>query len=257
MNYRCAVVFWDQLQLGIDGQGLNGAGSTPIFILDKIANDRLRSYLPDNSWWNHHAVAVAPTCGCIGRQIGHIDASVFASLGKTAVAFEKIRQHIRNQLCDRLCLTELDEVEFSILVKRLIQLRRHRDCDLHRYAVRQFAEFQFRHDDFLSFLVRPKHDILADNHAQRPSRTDGNGGLNVEILFDDALPSLVGRLLRGLFDRLDKIALAASERALLTDAKQRGHSNALQQRPSVIVDLVSKTGIPGGIGGRQVIDLYG
>lgn len=80
-----------------------------------------------------------------------------------------------------------------------------------------------------------------DDDAHRPSGTDGDGGLDVEILLDDALADLVGAFGHRPADRLDEVALVAAEGDLAADTERRGHRDALQQRPGVVIDLVLET----------------
>src|SRR3990167_5369255 len=69
--------------------------------------------------------------------------------------------------------------------------------------------------------IGPEHEILVDDHAQRPAGADGDGRLDVEVLLGDALAGLVDALLRRLPDGADKIAFRAAEAELRPDAKQR------------------------------------
>jgi len=78
--------------------------------------------------------------------------------------------------------------------------------------------------------------------------------LDVQILFHDPLSGGVGALSGGLADGFDKVAVVAAERDLCADAQQRGHGDALQQRPSVIIDFILQAGVTGWIGGRHIVD---
>ena len=96
-----------------------------------------------------------------------------------------------------------------------------------------------------------------NDNAQRPAGTDGDGRLDVEVLLNNALAGLIDILLGRFANRLDEIALLASERDLGADAQQSGQSHALQQRPGVVIDIIRQPGIAGGIGCGQIVDLDG
>src|SRR5258708_29258655 len=82
-----------------------------------------------------------------------------------------------------------------------------------------------------STLVRLKNQVLVNDDAQRPARTDRDRRLDVQVLLDGALAGRIGALRRRLSDRLHEIALRASKRGLGTDAKERREGDALQELP--------------------------
>ena len=71
----------------------------------------------------------------------------------------------------------------------------------------------------LSSAIGPEHEILVDDHAQRPTGADGDGRLDVEVSLGDALASAVGVLLGGFPQRPDQIALLTAEAELGADAE--------------------------------------
>ena len=61
-----------------------------------------------------------------------------------------------------------------------------------------------------------------NNNAKRPTGTDGDGRLDVEVLLDNALAGLIDVLLCRFANRLDEIALLAAKSDLGADAQQGG-----------------------------------
>src|SRR6185437_4745185 len=96
---------------------------------------------------------------------------------------------------------------------------RYGNRDLDRLAIGKLCEFQACHWDSPSAAVRPQHQILVNDDAQRPAGPDLDGWLDVEVLLRDLLTGLVDAVLRGFADRHQKIALTA-QREFGADAKQ-------------------------------------
>jgi len=65
--------------------------------------------------------------------------------------------------------------------------------------------------NFSSSAIGSEHHVLVDDDAKRPSGTDGDGGLDVEVALGDALADLISAILGGLADRLDEIVLLVAE----------------------------------------------
>src|SRR3546814_15523190 len=70
-----------------------------------------------------------------------------------------------------------------------------RDGNLDRRAVGQFVELEHGGSPFSAPTPGPERQILVNADAQRPSGANGDGGLEVEVLADDLLSGLAGRLL--------------------------------------------------------------
>src|SRR3546814_12266030 len=66
----------------------------------------------------------------------------------------------------------------------------------------------------------PERQILVNEDAQRPSGANGDGGLEVEVLADDLLSGLAGRLLGRLANGAHEIAFIVADRQFGADAKQ-------------------------------------
>ena len=98
-------------------------------------------------------------------------------------------------------------------MKLLIERGTDCDRDLDGLAIRQFAEFQFRHEFSPLAAVRPQHQVLVNDDAQRPTGPYFDRRLNIEVLLRDLLPGLIDAVLRRLTDGRDEIALlCAAER---------------------------------------------
>jgi hypothetical protein len=81
-------------------------------------------------------------------------------------------------------------------------------------------------------------------------RPDRQRQLNIEILLNDLLASLVEAIAGSAAQRGDDIAVAArtgGRSKLAANAKQRREQRGLEQGSPVIVNLVLKTGITGAI----------
>src|SRR3546814_2074506 len=100
----------------------------------------------------------------------------------------------------------------------------------------------------------PERQILVNEDAQRPSGANGDGGLEVEVLADDLLSGLAGRLLGRLANGAHEIAFIVADRQFGADAKQGRKPDALEQLPAMEVDLILEPGITGGIGGGPIVD---
>src|SRR3546814_7064568 len=95
----------------------------------------------------------------------------------------------------------------------------------------------------------------SDLDAQRPSGANGDGGLDVEVLGHYLLTGLGGGLLGRLTNGAHEIAFIVADRQFGADAKKGRKHDALEHLPAMEVDLIFKTGIAGGIGGGQIVDL--
>ena len=93
-----------------------------------------------------------------------------------------------------------------------------------------------------------------DNDAQRPSGADGDGGLDIEVAFGEALADLIDAVLGRLVDCLDEIAFLTTERQLGRNPKKRRERDALQKPPGMEVHPILEPGIAGRIRRRQVVD---
>jgi len=103
-----------------------------------------------------------------------------------------------------------------------LQLSKLSTSDFLERTVRQLGELEIGHDTSLSCLIGPReNEIAMDNDPQRPAGADGECRLHVEVLFDDALPGLIGALGRGLADRLDEAVLRIADGKLGIDAEER------------------------------------
>jgi hypothetical protein len=102
-------------------------------------------------------------------------------------------------------------------------------------------------------LVRFKHEVAVDDHAHRKPRPDCQRRLNVKIALNDFLSGLVQAIAGSTTERCDDITIAASAGGgtkFAADAKQRRQQRGLEQGAPMIVDLILKSRITGGVGAR-------
>lgn len=90
--------------------------------------------------------------------------------------------------------------------------------------------------------------------SDRGTGPDGDGRLDLKIAGCDLVSGAGHILLRGLTDRLDKIAFTG-EGDVRPDAEQCRYRDALEQRPGVEIDLVGEPGISRWIGCWHVVEL--
>ena len=131
--------------------------------------------------------------GCLFRCF---ELQLLSRLGEAAIAFQKRAEHERNQVRDGFNLSVFRTVDRRVVAQCLIEIGIERDRDLDRRSVGQLGELQFGHGPLLSSAIGLKDEVLVDNHAQRPAGPYGDGRLDVQVLLDDALASLIDALLR-------------------------------------------------------------
>src|SRR5690606_28206228 len=103
------------------------------------------------------------------------------------------------------------------------------------------------------FDWRCEHEIAMYDEPHRGARTDGDRRLDLKIAGCELVARARHILLRRFPDRLHKIAFAGEGEAR-ADAEERRDRHALEDRPSVEVDLVGEPGVAGGVGRRHVLD---
>src|SRR3546814_11568800 len=99
----------------------------------------------------------------------------------------------------------------------------------------------------------PERQILVNEDAQRPSGANGDGGLEVEVLADDLLSGLAGRLLGRLANGAHEIAFIVADRQFGADAKHGRKHAPLEQLPAIEVDTNLAPALTRGIGGGQPV----
>src|SRR3546814_10728722 len=100
-----------------------------------------------------------------------------------------------NEVGDFRLLTIGPGIDRGVVGERVGEIGHHRDGNLDRRAVGQFVELEHGGSPFSAPTPGPERQILVNEDAQRPSGANGDGGLEVEVLADDLLSGLAGRLL--------------------------------------------------------------
>jgi len=104
--------------------------------------------------------------------------------------------------------------------------------------------------------VRFEHQVTIDDHAHRKSRPDRQCRLDIKIALNDFLSGLVQAIAGSTTERCDDITIAASaggSSKFATDAEQRRKERRFKQSAPMIVDLILKSCIAGGIGARLTL----
>ena len=95
--------------------------------------------------------------------------------------------------------------------------------------------------------------VAVDDHAHRKPRPDRQCRLDIKIALNDFLSGLVQAIARSTTERCDDITIAASaggSSKFAADAEQCRQERGLKQGAPMIVDLILKSCIAGGIGTR-------
>src|SRR6266852_1767209 len=105
-------------------------------------------------------------------------------------------------------------------------------------------------------LVRFEHQVAVDDHAHWKPRPDRQRWLDVKIALNDFLSGLVQAIAGSTTERSNNITIAAStggRSKFAADAEQRRQERGLEQGTPMIVDLILKSCITGGIGARLTL----
>jgi len=133
--------------------------------------------------------------------------------------------------------------------------RRQFDGEFHRLGIGDGTELELCHVRCLTF-VRLKHEVAVDDHAHWKPRPDRQRWLDVKITLNDFLSGLVQAIAGSTTERCDDIAIGASaggRSKFAADAEQCRQQRGFEQGPPMIVDLILKAGITGGIGARLTL----
>src|SRR3546814_16137051 len=99
----------------------------------------------------------------------------------------------------------------------------------------------------------PDDNILLDDDAKRPARTDAKRRLDIEIAGYKLITRPSSALLRGFADGANTIAFALAPSAFGSTAEQGRERATLQELPRVVVDIVGLTRITLLVGRRPLM----